>query len=137
MKEYPINYKKPKVIITKEEESILKISIEEYNELFPRILEITHPNFIPILEKYIKISLIPKNPILQSTSFNKIIQIIQEKYYEPEYDKINQIIQSISDISLYETYNGKNFIPHCNNHCEPIHSCGNKMYILDNLNYLL
>ncbi len=137
MKEYPINYKKPKVIITKEEESILKISIEEYNELFPRILEITHPNFIPILEKYIKISLIPKNPILQSTSFNKIIQIIQEKYYEPEYEKINKIIQSISDITLYETYNGTNFIPHCNNHCEPIHSCGNKMYILDNLNYLL
>ena len=137
MKEYPINYKKPKVIITKEEESILKISIEEYKELFPRILEISHSNFIPILEKYLKISLIPKNPILQSTSFNKIIQIIQDKYYEPEYEKINKIIQSISDIKLCETYNGKNFIPHCNNHCEPIHSCGNKMYILDNLNYLL
>ena len=46
MKEFPLNYKKPKIIITKEEESILKIAIEEYKELFPRILEINHSNFI-------------------------------------------------------------------------------------------
>ena len=137
MKEYPLNYNHHKISISKEEELILKIAIEEYKELFPRILEINQLQFMPTLEKYIKISLIPKNMIVQSNTLNKILQIIRNNYYEPEYDKIHDIIQSITDIKLCEIYNGKNFIKHCNNNCQPIHSCGKKMYILDKLNYLL
>ena len=94
--------------LTKEEDQILKLAIEEYKELFPRILEITQPKFIPTLEKYLKITLFPKKQIFQNYSLSKILKIIKEKYYEPEYEKINKIIQSISDITLYETYNGKN-----------------------------
>ena len=123
--------------LTKEEAQILKLAIEEYKELFPRILEITQPKFIPTLEKYLKITLFPKKQIFQTYSLSKILKIIKEKYYEPEYEKINKLIHSITNIKLCETFTKKNFIPHCNKNCEPIHSCGNKMYILDNLNYLL
>ncbi len=123
--------------LTKEEEQILKLAIEEYNELFPRILEITQEKFIPTLEKYLNITLIPKKQIFQTYSLSKILKIIKEKYYVPEYEKINKIIHSIKNIKLCETFTNRNFIPHCNKNCQPIHSCGNKMYILDNFNYLL
>ena len=123
--------------LKKEEQVILKIAMDEYNELFPRILEIPKQDFIPILQKYLEISLIPRNLIMQSGTLNKILQIIQNEYYEPECDRINQIIHSINNISKCEKYNGNNFIPHCNHFSEPIHSCGNKMFILDDMKYLL
>ena len=137
MKKNHLNFNKVQLTLSKEEGQLLKIALEEYNELFPRILEIKNPMFIQILEKYLKITLVPKNIILKSNSLNKILQIIKDKYYKIEYNKITKIIQSIINISNCEIYNGNNFIPHCNNHCEPIHSCGNKMYILDNSKYLL
>ena len=123
--------------LKKEEQVILKIAIDEYNDLFPRILEISKQDFLPILEKYLEISLIPKNLIMQSGTLSKILQIIQNEYYEPECDRINHIIHSINNISTCDKFNGNNFIPHCNHFSEPIHSCGNKMFILDDMNYLL
>ena len=123
--------------LKKEEQVILKIAIDEYNDLFPKILEISKQDFLPTLEKYIEISLIPKNLNPESRILNKILQIIQNEYYEPECDRINQIIHSINNISTCDKFNGNNFIPHCNHFSEPIHSCGNKMFILDDMNYLL
>ena len=43
--------------LKKEEQVILKIAIDEYNDLFPKILEISKQDFLPTLEKYIEISL--------------------------------------------------------------------------------
>ena len=131
------NNHKNSINLTKEEQTILNLAIEEYKDLFPKILEISKPDFFPTFEKYLQISLIPKNIILQSGTLNKIIQIIQKDYYEPECERINQIIHSINNILSCEKYNGNNYVPHCNHHSEPIHSCGNKMFILDDLNYLL
>ncbi len=88
--------------ITKDEQLVLKIAIEEYKDLFNKILEIPQSNFISILEKYVQISLIPKNLILPSGTLRKILQIIQYQYYQPEYDKIHKLINSIDNISLYE-----------------------------------
>ena len=56
--------------------------------------------FISTLEKYIKMSLIPKKIILQINTLNKIIKIIKDKYYEQEYDKINKNIK-FSQIKIY------------------------------------
>ena len=39
--------------LKKEEQVILKIAIDEYNDLFPKILEISKQDFLPTLEKYI------------------------------------------------------------------------------------
>ena len=66
--------------LKKEEQVILKIAMDEYNELFPRILEIPKQDFIPILQKYLEISLIPRNLIMQSGTLNKILQIFQTNY---------------------------------------------------------
>lgn len=115
--------------LTKEEKDVLQIAIDEYNDLFPNIMIYSQLDFIPTLERYIQITCSKTPPFLP-----KIIKIIQTKYYEPEYKKVNQLIQSIDNIKVCEKYNKKNFIPHCNNTSSPIHSCGEKLY---SLNYYL
>ena len=126
-----------KLNLTKDEQSIFKIAIEEYDDLFHKILEIPQINFISILEKYIQISLIQKNIILPSGTTKKILDIIKNHYYEPEYEKIHHLINSISNISNCEIYSENDFYPHCNKCKELIHTCGKKMYILNNKTYLL
>ena len=123
--------------LSKNEELILKMAIEEYKDTFPRIIEIHQKEFMKIIEKYLEISLAPKNIILPSGSLKKILNIIQYQYYQKEYDKINQSINSIQSTSLCHKFNGTNFYPHCNQNKEPIHSCGRKLFILNNYEYLL
>ena len=123
--------------LSNDEQLILKIAIGEYKDLFNKILEIPKNNFISILEKYIQISLIPRNIILPSGTMKKILQIIQTEYYSPEYEKIHNLINSIDDISSCEKFTGNNFYPHCNNCKEAFHTCGKKMFILNNLEYIL
>ena len=123
--------------LSKNEELILKMAIEEYKDTFPRIIEIHQKEFMKIIEKYLEISLAPKNIILPSGSLKKILNIIQYQYYQKEYDKINQSINSIQSTSLCHKFNGTNFYPHCNKNKEPIHSCGRKLFILNNYEYLL
>ena len=71
MKEYQFNFKKHQFTLSKEEGEILQIAIEVYKELFPKILEIKNPKFMQILEHHLKITLIPKNMILQKNSLPK------------------------------------------------------------------
>ncbi len=123
--------------LSKNEELILKMAIEEYKDTFPRIIEIHQKEFMKIIEKYLEISLAPKNIILPSGSLKKILNIIQYQYYQKEYDKINQSINSIQSTSSCHKFNGTNFYPHCNQNKEPIHSCGRKFFILNNYEYLL
>ena len=60
---------KLKMNLTKDEQAIFKIAIEEYDDLFHKILEIPQNNFISILEKYIQISLIQKNMMEQQKKY--------------------------------------------------------------------
>ena len=125
------------IVLSKNEELILKMAKEEYKDLFPKIIEISQKDFMLMLEKYLEISLMPKNIILPSGTLKKILNIIQFQYYQKEYDKINQLINSIESTSTCEKYNGNNFYPHCNKNKEAIHSCGRKLFILNNYEYLL
>ena len=125
------------IVLSKNEELILKMAKEEYKDLFPKILEIHENDFMSMLEKYLEISLMPKNIILPSGTLKKILNIIQFQYYQKEFDKINKLINSIESISACEKFNGTNFYPHCNKNKEPIHSCGRKLFILNNYEYLL
>ena len=125
------------ITLSKNEELILKMAIEEYKDLFSKIIQIPQKEFMTMLEKYLEISLTPKNIILPSNNLKKILNIIQFQYYQKEYDKINQLIHSIDSISSFDKFNGPNFFPHCNNNKEPIHSCGRKLFNLNNFEYLL
>ena len=125
------------ITLSKNEELILKMAIEEYKDLFSKIIQIPQKEFMTMLEKYLEITLTPKNIILPSANLKKILNIIQFQYYQKEYDKINQLIHSINSISSFDKFNGPNYFPHCNNNKEPIHSCGRKLFILNNYEYLL
>lgn len=59
------------IVLSKNEELILKMAKEEYKDLFPKILEIHENDFMSMLEKYLEISLMPKNIILPSGTLKK------------------------------------------------------------------
>ncbi len=126
-----------KITLSKNEEQILNLAIEEYEDLFPNIIEISQKDFMTLVEKYIDIDLVPRNIILPKGILKKILNIIQYQYYQKEYDKINQLIHSIDSISTCEKFKGTNFYPHCKHNKEPIHTCGRKMFNLNNLEYLI
>ena len=65
-----------KITLSKNEEQILKLAIEEYGDLFPKIIEIPQKEFMTLVEKYLEIDLIPRNIILPNSSLNFNIDLI-------------------------------------------------------------
>lgn len=116
--------------LTPEEDNLLSIALDEYDDLFPNIMTCPQADFIPILERYIQIALVPKGKVYPSGTLSKIIKIIQHKYYEPEYLLVNKLIQSIDNIKACEKLSGNNYVPHCNSTSTPVHKCGDKLYML-------
>ena len=122
--------KKSAKTLSIEEEHLLKTAIEEYDDLFPKIMLVSQQNFISILEKYITISSQAKSIDINQQSLTKIIAIINEKYYRPEYIKVQKLIQSIKNIQTFPKFTSTNlYIPHCNKDIlTPIHRCGETFY---------
>ena len=118
-----------------EEEELLAIAVEEYNDLFSSIMNLKKDKFIQALERFIQISLAPKNKSYSQGILSKILKIIQLKYYEPDIIAVTKLVNSIYDIKKQERFTTKNFIPHCDLTRNPIHKCGEKMLIIDK--YLL
>lgn len=127
--------RKTNLPLTVEEDELLNLAISEYRDLFPRILQIPQSNFIPTLERFILIS-ISKNINFPTGTISKILKIVDANYYDPDYRKINKIIQSIENIELLKKFNSNNYIPHCNASSKPIHQCGELMYLVSK-NWLL
>ena len=130
------NLKEKEYKLTKEEENLLHISIQEYNDLFSQILLIPKKEFILSLEKYILISLVPRNINYPEGTLKKILNIIEKDYFLIEYEKINNLIQKIKDLSKLEKFSNKSYL-HCNKCTELKHTCGNLLYILDKENYMM
>ena len=121
--------------LTREEEELLALAVEEYNDLFPSIMILKKDKFLPSLERFIQISLAPKSKSYSQGSLSKILKIIQLKYYEPDIVTVTKLVNSIYDIKKQERFTTKNFIPHCDLTRNPVHKCGEKMLIIDK--YLL
>ena len=75
------NLKEKEYKLTKEEENLLHISIQEYNDLFSQILLIPKKEFISSLEKYILISLVPRHINYPEGTLKKILNIIEKDYF--------------------------------------------------------
>ena len=114
--------------LTKEEETLLSLAVNEYNDYLPNILTVKTQDFIPNVAKYIKITSQAKGIDCNEHSLSKVLKIIHHKYYEKEYAKVNEIIQSITNIDSYKKFNGSNYIPHCNRCRGAVHTCGDKFY---------
>ena len=109
--------------------TLMNIALEEYNDLFPEILNQTKKKFLTTLQKYIQINLSHKNIILPPNTLNKIIQSIDNEYFQEDYKLINDLLSSFNKI-FCPKYLSKNFISHCKNTKNAIHKCGQKLYIL-------
>ena len=114
--------------LSKEEETLLQLAITEYNDYLPNILTVKTQDFIPNVAKYIKISSQSKGIDCNEQALSKVLKIIHHQYYEKEYIKVNEIIQSITNIDKCKRFKGTNYIPHCNRCISAIHTCGDKFY---------
>ena len=117
-----------------EEEKLLKKYIDEYNDLYQKILILSPNDFMQILKKMLLISLKEKFNGFSKETKSKIEDFIIEKIYCHDYkyalfakrrllNKKNQIFFLKEDEEI---------IPHCIN-CKKngnyIHECGNKFQI--------
>ena len=113
--------------LSEEEDELLKIAVNEYKDLFPKIIQIPHSEFISTLERYIIISLQGKLSF-PSGSLSKILSIIKHKYYETDYIKIRSYIAQTSPLKKLD--NCVTHIPHCLNNKISKHKCGNSLYFI-------
>ena len=124
--------------LSKDESILFKISLEEYNDLFPEIIYLEKKEFFASLEKYIKICLVPKNILFPLTAFNKILKLIENNYYNPQKQEINSLIIT-NKKSQRKQISIKNdtfyFLKHCSQTNELLHPCLEKLFIIDNGKY--
>ena len=123
--------------LSKEEEKLLNIAVEEYNDLFPKILILPKSEFLSQLKRYFQITLVPRNVFLPRETLNRLLKIIENQIYIKEYEQIDSLIKSINNINSCIYYEGINYIPHCNKTSKAIHKCNSKLIDLSNGKFYL
>ena len=126
------NEKNNNISLSSEEEKLLKKYLDEYNELYQKIIILSTDEFIQSLTKRVEITLKEKfNGFSQKTK--KFIEnLILEKIYSNDYKyaifaKRNILQRNPSEIDFH--YFNNEIIPHCDNDKKEgfyIHTCGNK-----------
>ena len=139
-----ISPKKNIILLSSEEEKLLKKYIEEYNELYQKILILSPNDFIQILSKRVKIVLKEKINGFSSSNIIKVENFILEKIYSNDYKHSlfakRSVLQRDQNEINNHYFNGS-IIPHCDNDKKDgyyIHSCGNKFQIFkykNNINF--
>ena len=115
-----------------EEKKLLKKYIEEYNDMYQKILLLSKDEFVDKLEKHIELSLRSKIKNYSEQSKSKVKEFIVDKVYESDYKYAQIIKNSIEKRNRYELskncFKGE-IIPHCDKDKKNgfyIHSCGEK-----------
>ena len=80
-----ISPKKNIILLSKEEEKLLKKYVEEYNELYQKILILSPNDFIQTLSKLVKIVIKDKINGFSSNNISKVENFILEKIYANDY----------------------------------------------------
>ena len=130
-----ISPKKNIILLGSEEEKLLKKYIEEYNELYQKILILSPNDFIQILSKRVKIVLKEKINGFSSSNITKVENFILEKIYANDYKHSlfakRSILQRDQNEMVNHYFNGV-IIPHCDRDKKDgyyVHSCGNRFQI--------
>ena len=124
--------KKNIILLNREEEKLLKKYIEEYNDLFQKILILSPNEFIENLSKRVEIVLKEKINGFSSQNKTKVENFILDKIYSNDYKYSlfakKSILQRNSSEKNNHYFNNE-IIPHCINDKKDgyyVHSCGNK-----------
>ena len=135
---------KTNIIFNSEEEKLFKKYLEEYNELYEKILILSPNDFIQSMIKRVEITLKDKINGFSYFSKTKIKEFIIEKIYCHDYKYAlfaKKNILKRNTIEIYSHYFNNKIIPHCENDQKDnyyIHSCGEKFqtYKYNPINYL-
>ena len=118
-----------------DEKKLLKRFIEEYNDMYQKILILTTDEFINKLIKHVELSLRSKINKYSQKVRDNVQDFIKEKIYKSDYDYAQIIQKSIERRNRYELskniFRGE-IIPHCDKDKKDgfyIHSCGERFQI--------
>ena len=120
---------------TYEEKKLLKKYMEEYNDMYQKILIISPNEFISKLIKHVEISLSSKANKYSKESRYKIQNFMNEKIYRSDYKNAQIISENIEKRNRYElskNYFKGQIIPHCDKDKKNgyyIHTCGERFQI--------
>ena len=116
-----------------EEKKLFKKYIEEYNDLFQKILILSPSEFITKLNNLVEYSLSSKNNKYSKKIKDKIQNLIIEKIYKKDYKLSQKIkLKLINDINK-EYFQGE-ILPHCDKDKKEgyyIHSCEEKFLFFE------
>jgi hypothetical protein len=123
-----------KIELIDEEKKLLIKYLNEYNEIFERILKLSQNEFISNVRKRVEIELKDKINNYSSVEKRKIEKYVIENYYLPDLKlaliiKKHIINQTNKDKDKF--FSEEEIIPHCEydkNNNYYIHSCGEKFY---------
>ena len=99
-------------LLSLEEKKLFKKYIEEYNDLYQKILILTPTEFITKLNSLVEYSLRSKNNTYSKKTKEKIEEIITEKYYKIDYKIAQKIKSKIKNDQNKEIFEGS-ILPHC------------------------
>ena len=120
---------------TDEEKKLLKKYLEEYNDMYQKILILTQNDFIEKLIKHIELSLRSKKNKYSEKSRIKVLEFLTEKIYQSDHKYAEIIQKNITKRNRYElskNYFKGEIIPHCDKDKKNgfyVHSCGEKFQI--------
>ena len=136
MKKNSASLKNNQISFNSEEEKLLKKYLDEYNDLYQKILIYTPNDFIQILKKMLLISLKDKINGFSKEIKYKIEDFIIEKIYCHDYKYAlfvkKNLLNRKNNHFFSSPKENEELIPHCNK-CKKdgfyIHECGNKFQI--------
>ena len=119
-----------------EEKKLYKKYIEEYNDLFQKILILSPSEFITKLNQNIEYSLRSKNNKYPKSLKDKIQSIITEKIYKKDFKIAQKIkLKLLNENEINKEYFQGEIIPHCDKDKKDgkyyIHSCDEKFLIYE------
>ena len=112
--------------LTLEEKKLFKKYIEEYNDLYQKILILSQNEFISKLTQYVEYSLRLKCYKFSLKSKEKIKEIISDKIYKNDYILAQKIKTEL--IKEKKIFNEEEILPHC----DKDKKSGNYIHICDN-----
>ena len=124
-----------KISFTEDEKKLLKKYIEEYNDIYQKILILTSEEFIKKLIKHVEFTLRSKINKYSQETRNKIQEFLIDKIYQSDYKNALIIRNNVKKRNIYElskNYFKDEIIPHCDRDKKDgfyIHSCGEKFQI--------
>ena len=117
-----------------EEKKLYKKYIEEYNDLFQKILLLSPSEFITKLTELVEYSLHNKSNKYSKSSKDKIKELITEKIYKNDYNTVIKIKSKLIIEKNKEYFSGE-ILSHCDKDKKDgfyIHSCNEKFLLFKN-----